>query len=135
MGKMAEALAIISDGSKPLKNNMHERYARLRAQALPRIVAFREAGNIAKNDRVADRNSFRLERKPGVSERIGYLTRQVQDRIAEKSAALEEQLWSVVKADIGAFWETYEVAKTGTDGKLATDQNGKMLTVRKQRQN
>jgi hypothetical protein len=56
-----------------------------------------------------------------------------QDRIAEKRVALEEQLWAVVEADIGAFWETYEAAKTSTDGKLATDQEGKMLTVRKQR--
>jgi hypothetical protein len=47
--------------------------------------------------------------------------------------ALEEQLWAVLEADIGAFWETYEAAKTGKDGKLATDQDGKMLTVRKQR--
>jgi hypothetical protein len=42
-------------------------------------------------------------------------------------------LWAVLEADIGAFWETYEAAKTSTDGKLATDQEGKMLTVRKQR--
>jgi len=42
-------------------------------------------------------------------------------------------LWAVMEADIGAFWETYEAAKTGKDGKLATDQDGKMLTVRKQR--
>jgi hypothetical protein len=112
---------------------MHARYARLRAQALPGIAAFREAGNTAKNDRVADRNSHRLDRKPGVSERILYLTRQAQDRIAEKRVALEEQLWAVLQADIGAFWETYEAAKTGKDGKLATDQDGKMLTVRKQR--
>ena len=131
--KMPKALAIASDGSKPLKNNMHERYARFRAQALPRIVAFRKAGNTAKNDHVADANSCRLERKPGVRERIEYLSRQAQERIAEKRAALEEQLWGVLEGDIGAFWETYEVAKTSTDGKLATDQEGKKLTVRKQR--
>ena len=76
---MAKALVIASDASKPLKNNLHERYARLRAAALPRIVAFRKAGNTAKNDHVADANSFRLERKPGVRERIEYLMRQVQE--------------------------------------------------------
>jgi hypothetical protein len=130
---MTKTLAIISDGSKPLKNNMHERYAKFRAQALPRIVAFRKAGCVARNDHVADTNSFRLERKPGVRERIEYLSSLAQDRVAEKRVALEEQLWAVAEADIGAFWETYEVAKTGTDGKLAPDQNGKMLTNRKQR--
>jgi hypothetical protein len=130
---MTKTLAINSDGSRPLKNNMHERYAKCRAQALPRIVAFRKAGGVAKNDHVADTNSFRLEGKPGVRERIEYLSSLAQDRVAEKRVALEEQLWAVAEADIGAFWETYEVAKTGTDGKLATDQDGKMLTVRKQR--
>jgi hypothetical protein len=34
-----------------------------------------------------------------------------------------------MEADIGAFWETYEAAKTCKDGKLETDQEGKMLTV------
>jgi hypothetical protein len=130
---MTKALAIVSDGSKPLKNNMHERYARFRAAALPRNVAFRKAGNVAKNDNVVDANASRLEKKPGVRERIEYLTRQAQDRIAEKRVTLEEQLWAIVEADIGAFWETYELAKTSTDGKLATDQDGKMVTVRKQR--
>jgi hypothetical protein len=131
---MANSLAKIDyDGSKSLKNNAHERYARLRAQALPRIVAFRKAGNVAKNDRNADANSFRLEKKPGVRERIEYLTRQAQDRVIEKRMALEEQLWAIHEADIGQFWETYETAKASKDGKLATDQDGKMLTVRKQR--
>jgi hypothetical protein len=87
----------------------------------------------AKNDNVVDANASRLEKKPGVRERIEYLTRQAQDRIAEKRVALEEQLWAVVEADIGAFWETYEVTKIGKDGELETDQEGKMLTVRKQR--
>jgi hypothetical protein len=54
-------------------------------------------------------------------------------RIAEKRAALEEQLWSVLEADIGNFWEAYDVAKTNEEGNLETDKQGKMLTVRKQR--
>src|SRR5690242_18524877 len=112
---MAKALAIASDGSKPLQNNAHERYARLRAAALPRIVAFRKAGNTAKNDRNADANSFRLEKKPGVRERIDYLTRQAQERVIEKRAALEEQLWGVLEADIGDYFEVYEVGKTSKD--------------------
>jgi hypothetical protein len=74
-----------------------------------------------------------IQTRFGVRERIEYLTRQAQERIAEKRVALEEQLWAVLEADIGAFWETYEAAKTGRDGKLATDQEGKMLAVRKQR--
>ena len=82
---------------------------------------------------MADAKSFRLERKPRVRERIEYLARQAQERIAEKRAALGEQLWAVVEADIGAFWQTSETAKPSKDGELETDQGGKMLTVRKQR--
>jgi hypothetical protein len=95
--------------------------------------AHRKAGCVARNDHVADTNSFRLEKKPGVRERIEYLARQAQERIIEKRVMLEEQLWAVHEADPGTFWETYEVAKTSKDGELATDQDGKMLTVRKQR--
>jgi hypothetical protein len=107
--KMAKALSLASDGSKPLKNNLHERYARLRAAAMPRIVAFRKAGNTAKNDHVADANSFRLERKPGVRERIEYLARQAEERIAEKRRRLEEMLWAIHEADIGDYFETHEI--------------------------
>jgi hypothetical protein len=32
------------------------------------------------------------------------------------AAALEEQLWAGLEADIGAFWETYEAANTSKDG-------------------
>jgi hypothetical protein len=126
-------LAIPYDGSKPLKNNTHERYARFRAQALPRMVAFRKAGNVAKNDCNAEANSFRLDKKPRVRERIEYLTRQVQDRLVEKRQRLEERLWSIHEADIGDCFETFEAAKVGTEGKMETDEAGKMLTVRKQR--
>jgi hypothetical protein len=80
---MAKAL-IASDGSKPLENNTHERYARFRAAALPRYVAFRKAGNTAKNANVANVSSFRLEKKPEIRERIDYLVRQAQERIIEK---------------------------------------------------
>jgi Terminase small subunit len=97
------------------------------------LLAFRKAGCVAKNDHVADTNSFRLEKKPGVRERIEYLARQAQERVIEKRGMLEEQLWAVHEADIGAFWETYEAAKTSKDGGLETDQDGRMVTVRKQR--
>jgi hypothetical protein len=130
---MAKALTIPFDGSKPLKNNMHERYARLRAQALPRIVAYRKAGNTIKSDNGAGVNSHRLDGKPSVRARIEFLVREAQERLIEKRVALEEHLWAVHEADIGAFWETYEAAKTGKGGELETDQEGKMLTVRKQR--
>jgi hypothetical protein len=130
---MANVPAIPFDGSKPLQNNMHERYARLRAAALPRAVAYRKAGNTAKNDDVAEPNSIRLEKKRGVRERIEYLTRQQEELIPEKRRRLEEALWSMHEADIGNFFETVEVAKSNKEGKLETDEDGKMLMVKKQR--
>ena len=130
---MAKALATVSDGSRPLINKLHERYARYRAQALSRPVAYRKAGNTAKLDQTAHVNAHRLEQKPAVRERIEYLTRQTENRIAEKRAALEEQLWGVMEANIKDCFETYEVAKTTKGGGVETDEIGKMLTVRKQR--
>jgi hypothetical protein len=130
---MAKTPAIIFDGSKPLRNNLHESYARLRAAALPRIVAFRKAGNTAKNDHVADTNSFRLEKKPGVRERIDYLVRQAEDRIIEKRQRIEERLWSIHEGNIQDLFEVAERAKTNKAGEIETDENGRMLTVREER--
>jgi hypothetical protein len=74
-----------------------------------------------------------VEKKPGVRERIDYLVGQAQERIIEKRRRLEEQLWAIHEADIGDCFETYEAAKVGAEGKLETDEAGKMLVVRKQR--
>jgi hypothetical protein len=60
-------------GSKPLRVAKYERYARYRALTLPRIVAFRKIGNYAANDKHADNNARRLEKRPGVKDRINYL--------------------------------------------------------------
>ena len=128
-----DLLAITSPGSRALKNAKYERYCRLRASAQPRISAFREAGWHSKKDDVAYANACRLERRPGVRERIEYLSRQDEELIAEKRRRIEEQLWAVLEADIGDFFETYEAGKTDADGKLEPNETGKMLTVRKQR--
>ena len=128
-----ELLAISSPGSRALKNTKIERYCRLRASLQPRAQAYREAGWETSDDGDAYNNACRLERRPGVRARIEYLLHQGEELIAEKRRRIEAQLWAIHEADIGAFWETYEAAKTGKDGKLATDQEGKMLTVRKQR--
>jgi hypothetical protein len=92
-----------------------------------------ENENAPKNDCNAESNSFRLDKKPGVRERIEYLVGQAQERLIEKRMALEEQLWGVMEADLGNYFETHEAAKVGKGGELETDGAGKMLTVRKQR--
>ena len=51
-----------------------------------------------------DRRSLR----PGVRERIEYLSHQDEELIAEKRRRIEETLWSMHEADIGDYFETYE---------------------------
>ena len=128
-----DLLAIASPGSRALKNTKYEKYCRLRALAQPRIPAFREAGWHSKKDDVAYANACRLERRPGVRERIEYLSHQEEELIAEKRRRIEETLWSIHEADIGEFFETYEIAKTDKNGNIETDENGKMVTIEKER--
>jgi hypothetical protein len=71
--------------------------------------------------------------RPEIQDRIGYLTRQDEELIAEKRRRIEETLWSMHEADIGEFFETYETAKTDKNGSIETDENGKMLTVERER--
>lgn len=121
--------AIGSPGSQPHKIAKYEKYCRLRAAALPQAQAYREAGWNTRDYADAASHACRLERRPGVKERIAFLSRQAEDLIAEKRQRIEQQLWAVHEAD---YFETVEVAKT-KDGKAATDETGKMLTVKKQR--
>ena len=93
-------------GSKPLKVAKYERYARYRAQALSRIEAFRKIGNEAALDKTAHNNATRLEKRPGIRDRINYLTRQAEERIAEKRARIEERLWAIHEANIQDFFIT-----------------------------
>jgi hypothetical protein len=128
-----DLLAIASPGSRALKNAKYEKYCRLRALAQPRIQAYREVGWQSRTDDVAYANACRLERRPGVRERIEYLSHQDEELIAEKRRRIEGQLWAIHEADIGDFFETVVVAKSDKDGQLETNETGKMLTVKKQR--
>src|SRR5215831_14784128 len=85
---------IASPGSRALRNAKHERYCRLRASLQPRVQAYREAGWETSDDDAAYSNACRLERRPGVRERIEYLSHQDQELIAEKRRRIEETLWS-----------------------------------------
>jgi hypothetical protein len=102
-------------GSKPLKIAKYERYARYRAQALPRMVAFRKIGNFAANDKVAHRNATRLTKRPGIKDRIAYLSRQEEQLITAKRRRLEEFLWSVHESSIQDLFTTEDqINPTGT---------------------
>src|SRR5690242_10657003 len=96
-----DLFAIASPGSPALKNAKYEKYCRLRASAQPRIAAYREAGWETSDDDDAYSNACRLERRPGVRERIEYLSHRDEELIAEKRKRIEEMLWSMHEADIG----------------------------------
>jgi hypothetical protein len=104
-----DLLAIASPGSRALKNAKYERYCRLRASAQPRIPAYREAGWETSDNDDAYSNACRLERRPGVRERIEYLSHQDEELIAEKRRRIEERLWSMHEAAIGDYLETFEI--------------------------
>jgi hypothetical protein len=117
-----DLLAIASSGSRALRNAKYEKYCRLRASAQPRISAYREAGWHSKKDDVAYANACRLERRPGVRERIEYLSHQEEELIAEKRRRIEEMLWAIHEADIGDYFETHEIdGKTIERPKRLTD--------------
>ena len=99
----------------------------------PRVQAYREAGWETSDDDDAYSNACRLERRPGVRERIEYLSHQDEELIAEKRRRIEGQLWAIHEADIGDFFKTVEVAKVDKDGKAETDEAGHLLTVKKER--
>jgi hypothetical protein len=90
-------------GSRPLKNSRYEQYARYRAQALSRIEAFRKIA-YQPNDKTAHSHASRIEKKPQVRDRIGYLVKQAEERIAEKRARIEERLWAIHEANIQDFF-------------------------------
>jgi hypothetical protein len=100
---------ILRPGGCRLKNAKYENYCRLRASAQPRTSAYREAGWESSDDENAYSNACRLERRPGVRERIEYLSHQDEELIAEKRWRLEEMLWSMHEADIGDYFETHTI--------------------------
>jgi hypothetical protein len=93
--------------------------------------AYREVGWRSKEDNVAYINACRLERRPEIQDRIGYLTRQEERLIAEKRQRIEQRLWAIHEANIQDLFEIYEQPKTTKDDEIETDQNGQMRVERK----
>ena len=100
---------------------------------MSRIEAFRKIGNEATLDKTAHNNATRLEKRPGVKNRIDYLVRQAEERIIEKRQRLEEALWSIHEADYSDLFETYDVVETDKDGRIQSDADGNIATQQKQR--
>jgi Terminase small subunit len=82
-------------------------------RSLEEGYAIQQAAIAQWPDKIAGWKVCRLERRPGVRDRIEYLSQQDEESIAEKSRRIEEALWSMHEADIGDYFESHEV-----DGKV-----------------
>jgi hypothetical protein len=118
-------LPALPPGSRALRNSKHEKYARLRAALQPRAQAYREAGWNDRSDAGAYSHACRLEHRPGVRERIAFLSRQAEEMIAVKRERIESQLWAIAEGNIADFFETYDTVKRDHNGQPEhTDEGG-----------
>ena len=120
--------ALPSPGSRALRNSKQEKYCRLRAALQPRAQAYREAGWNDRSDAGAYSHACRLEHRPGVKDRIAYLSRQAELMIAVKREKIEAQLWAITEGNIADFFEPYDAVKRDHTGQPEHDEKGLLLT-------
>ena len=120
--------ALPSPGSKALKNSKQEKYCRLRAALQPRAQAYREAGWNTRSDKGAYSHACRLEHRPGVKDRIAYLSRQAEELIAVKRERIEAQLWAIAEGNIADFFETHETVQRDHTGQPMTEPKRNEIT-------
>jgi hypothetical protein len=123
-----DALALPSPGSRALKNSKQEKYCRLRAALQPRAQAYREAGWNDRSDAGAYSHACRLEHRPGVRDRISFLSRQAEEMIAVKRERIESQLWAIAEANLADFFETHDAVKRDFSGQPERTDEGALLT-------
>ena len=120
--------ALPSSGSRALRNSKQEKYCRLRAALQPRAQAYREAGWNDRSDAGAYSHACRLEHRPGVKDRIVYLSRQAEELIAVKRERIEAQLWAIAEANIQDFFEPHEVIQRDHTGQPITEPKRNEIT-------
>jgi hypothetical protein len=118
--------ALASPGSRALKNSKLEKYCRLRASLQPRAQAYREAGWNTRSDDGAYAHACRVERRPGVRDRIAYLSRQAEEMIAVKRERIEAQLWAIAGGNIADFFETYKAIERDHTGQPEKNEDGSL---------
>src|SRR6516162_1303883 len=128
-----DALALPSPGSRALRNSKQEKYCRLRAALQPRAQAYREAGWNDRSDAGAYSHACRLEHRPGVKDRIAFLSRQAEELIAVKRERIEAQLWAIAEGNIADFFEPYDAVKRDHTGQAEHTDEGALSTETRMR--
>jgi hypothetical protein len=88
--------AIDFDPNMPLRNERHERFARLRAVLTPKLQAAREAGF----ETMAAGNVARLDRHPDIRARVAALSKIDEEIVRMKRERIEARLMKAMEADI-----------------------------------
>jgi len=84
------------DPAQPLRSERHEKFARLRALLVPRLIAAREAGY----DDMTPGNAAKLDRRKDIRARIAALSGLDQEIIRDKRARIEARLMAVMESDL-----------------------------------
>jgi hypothetical protein len=84
------------DPEKPLHNERHEHFARMRAVLTPRLQAAREAGY----GEMTPGNAAKLDRRADIRARIAALSKMDEEIIRMKRERIEARLMKAMEGDI-----------------------------------
>jgi hypothetical protein len=84
------------DPALPMRNEKHERFARLRAILTPKLQAAREAGF----EHMTAGNAAKLDRRPDIRARVANLTAMDEEIIRMKRERIEARLRQVMETDL-----------------------------------
>jgi len=115
-----DALALPSPGSRHLRTQNRKSIAACEQPCSRAPRPTREAGWNDRSDAGAYSHACRLEHRPGVKDRIAFLSRQAEELIAVKRQRIEEQLWAIAGGNIQDFFETHETVQLDHTGQPIT---------------
>lgn len=126
-------------GSLPLRNQRHERFARLITTLIPKAKAYLEAFQLdpaamtPEQLHCAQGNASRLEKHKAVQARIAWLSRQQEDILAQKRERLEAWQWAILEYNPAEFYEVAERPLLDAKGKPILDKGGEFIMIKYQR--
>jgi Terminase small subunit len=104
---MTRALRSLRPGAFALDNAKREAYARLRAENVPQLEAYRQAGYPTAVDARGTEvhNAGRLERRPDIAARIRYLANEATEFLGVKRVHVVNRLDRIGRANLADFFE------------------------------